>query len=145
MRNANATGIAAYRNNRVVGSNPQQLVVLLYDHLLARLRRAADQIRAGDIEGRVASLERASDIVAELLSTLDFEAGGEIASRLAALYAYFIGEIGAVARHPDADRLEHMTALVASLHDSWVRAAVGEVVAGAPNAAIHLDSQEDVA
>jgi flagellar protein FliS len=119
----NQTGIAAYRQNKVLGSNPRQLVVLLYEHLLARLRRAADQIRSHDVEGRVASLGRASDIVAELLSTLDFEAGGELASRLAALYAYFLGEIGALSRHPDADRLEHVTSLVASLHESWVSAA----------------------
>lgn len=119
----NATGIAAYRQNRVLGSSPQQLVVVLYEHLLARLRRAAEQIRSGDIEGRVQSLARASDIIAELLATLDFEAGGELASRLAALYAYFIGEIGQVARHPDADRLEHVISLVASLHESWLQAA----------------------
>lgn len=119
----NATGIAAYRQTRVLGSSREQLVVLLYDHLLAALRRAASQIRDGDIEGRVDSLARASDIITELLSTLDFEAGGDLASRLSALYAYFMGEIGGIARHPDAERLERMTALVASLHESWISAA----------------------
>ena len=80
-------------------------------------------MRSNDIEGRVASLARASDIVAELLATLDFEAGGELASRLAALYAYFIGEIGALARHPDLTRLDHIISLISSLHESWVQAA----------------------
>jgi flagellar protein FliS len=127
----NLSGAATYRQNHVLGSNRQQLVVLLYENLLTRLRRAADQIRSGDIEGRVASLARASDIVAELLSTLDFEAGGEIASRLAALYAYFIGEIGAIARQPELARLEHVTSLVASLHESWVKAARAEAEQGA--------------
>jgi flagellar protein FliS len=118
----NATGIAAYKQASVLGSTREQLVVLLYDHLLASLRRATTQIRAGDIEGRVASLARASDILTELLSTLDFEAGGDLASRLSALYAYFMGEIGSVARHPDADKLDRMTALVSSLHQSWISA-----------------------
>jgi flagellar protein FliS len=121
MRTTN--GIAAYRQNSVIASSREQLVVLLYDHLLASLRRATRQIRDGDIEGRVASLARASDIITELLATLDFDHGGDIASRLSALYAYFLGEISEISRRPDADRLDRMTNLVASLHESWVAAA----------------------
>jgi flagellar protein FliS len=119
----NATGIAAYRQTSVLGSSREQLVVLMYEHLLASLRRAGQQIRDGDIEGRVTSMARASDIITELLATLDFDQGGDIASRLSALYAYFLNEISQISRRPDAERLERMTALVASLHESWVAAA----------------------
>jgi flagellar protein FliS len=119
----NATGIAAYRQTSVLGSSREQLVVLMYEHLLASLRRAGQQIRDSDIEGRVTSMARASDIITELLATLDFERGGDIASRLSALYAYFLNEISQISRRPDAERLERMTALVASLHESWVAAA----------------------
>jgi flagellar protein FliS len=118
-----SNGASAYRQARVLGSSREQLVVLLYDHLLVCLRRAAMQIRAGDTEGRANSLERASDIVFELVSALDRERGGEIASRLAALYAYFIGEISGIARKPEVPRVERLTALVASLHESWSKAA----------------------
>jgi flagellar protein FliS len=107
----------------VLGSSREQLVVLMYEHLLASLRRAGQQIRDGDIEGRVTSMARASDIITELLATLDFDRGGDIASRLSALYAYFLNEISQISRRPDAERLERMTALVASLHESWVAAA----------------------
>jgi flagellar protein FliS len=68
-------------------------------------------------------MARASDIITELLATLDFDQGGDIASRLSALYAYFLNEISQISRRPDAERLERMTALVASLHESWVAAA----------------------
>jgi flagellar protein FliS len=95
----------------------------MYDHLLASLRRAGQQIRDGDIEGRVTSLARASDIITELLATLDFEQGGDVASRLSALYAWFLNEISQISRRPDADRLDRMTGLVASLHASWAAAA----------------------
>ncbi len=95
----------------------------MYEHLLAALRRAAMQIGAGDIEGRGASLERASDIVFELLSALDRERGGEIAGRLSALYAWFLGEISALGRSPEPARLERLTDLVSTLHASWAKAA----------------------
>ena len=118
-----ARGANAYQEAKVLGSSPEQLVVLLYDHLLTCLRRAGVHTHAGDAEGRAASLERASDIVFELLASLDREAGGELSSRLAALYAYFINEIGALGRRPDTQRLDGLIALVASLHESWARAA----------------------
>jgi flagellar protein FliS len=126
MRESN--GAIAYRQARVMGSTPQQLIVFLYEHLLSCLRRAVTQIEADDIEGRTSSLERASDIVFELISALDRDRGGELASRLAALYAYFIGEISAVNRAPDAARLAQLAGLVASLHESWARAATQPAV-----------------
>jgi flagellar protein FliS len=128
MRNVN--GAMAYREARVLGRTPEQLVVLLYEHLLTCLRRARAQMPAGDIEGRGHDLERASDIVFELLSALDMEAGGEIASRLAALYAYFVGEIGALGRKPDEERADRLIALIAGLHESWARAAATPAATG---------------
>lgn len=107
----------------MLGRSPEQLVVLLYEHLLTCLRRAQAQMPAGDVEARGQNLEKASDIVFELLSALDMEAGGEIASRLAALYAYFVGEIGALGRKPDRERADRLIALIAGLHESWARAA----------------------
>jgi flagellar protein FliS len=119
----NVDGAAAYREARVLGRTPEQLVVLLYEHLLTCLRRAQAQMPEGDIEARGQNLERASDIVFELLSSLDREAGGEIASRLAALYAYFVGEISALGLKPDRGRAERLIGLIAGLHESWARAA----------------------
>lgn len=105
-------------------SRPKEwLVPLLYEHLLAHLRRAYVQIEARDFEGKAASLEKASAIVIELLSTLDREKGGELAQRLAALYAYFGTEILTINRTLDTVTLGKMVDMVASLHESWVIAA----------------------
>lgn len=127
-------GATAYQEAKIMSSSREQLVVLLYEHLLANLRRAAVQIQRKDIEGRSKSLERASDIVFELLSALDMDAGGELSSRLAALYGYFIGEISAVGRTLDGVRLERLTALVSTLHKSWSQAAASAAAAHAVSA-----------
>ncbi len=78
---------------------------------------------------RRAGLGRASDIVFELLSALDREKGGELASRLAALYGYFISEISQIGRTLDQERLARLISIVASLHTSWIEAAK-QVAAG---------------
>lgn len=129
MSYANAK--SSYHSARVLGSSREQLVVLLYENLLANLRRAGIQIGTRDIEGKAASLEKASDIVFELLASLDQEAGGELASRLAALYGWFIGEISGVGRTLDRERLNRLVGVVRTLHESWAEAASMEA-AGAP-------------
>src|SRR5690606_24676292 len=86
-------------------------------------RRAAAQIEAGDIEGKSASLDRASGIVFELLAALDFEAGGDLASRLAALYSFFATEISAAGRTLERERLERVVNMVSSLQEAWRQAA----------------------
>jgi flagellar protein FliS len=116
-------GIAAYQQSRVVGSSPEQLVVLLYEGLLTNLRRAAAHIARREYEEKSRAFDRATDIIFELVSSLDVEQAGELGLRLSALYSYFIGEIGAISRSLDLARLEQLTAVVASLHEAWAAAA----------------------
>jgi flagellar protein FliS len=115
--------LSAYQETTVMSSSPEQLVPLLYEHLLVNLKRAVKQIRANEIEAKVESVEKATAILYELLSCLDFEAGGEIASRLASLYSYFIKEIGEASRKLDASRFQPIIEMIASLHESWLEAA----------------------
>ena len=107
----------------VMSRSREWLVPLLYEHLLVNLRRASDQIAARDYEGKAVSLEKASAILFELLAMLDFERGGELASRLAALYSYFAGEVGTVGRTLDTALLARLIQMIASLHESWTYAA----------------------
>lgn len=121
---------AAYRENAVRASTPEQFVPLLYEGLLAQLRRGARQIRDGNIEGKSESVSRASDIVHELLASLDFERGGEIAPPLASLYAFWIREIGEAGRTMDAARLEALEPMVSSLCGAWRTVSGHGVAAG---------------
>ena len=113
----------AYRQNAILSTSREQLVPLLYEHLLVSLRRASNQIASKDIEGKAASVEKASAILYELLGSLDHGAEDELASRLASLYTYFLQELGEASRHLDAKRLGPLIEMVSSLHESWVEAA----------------------
>ncbi len=117
-----------YQQNSVLTTSREQLVPLLYEHLLVNLRRASKQILAKDIPGKAASVEKATGILYELLASLDFEAGGELAARLASLYTYFLKEITEASRSLEAPRLDPLIEMVASLHESWLE--VTRVVAG---------------
>ncbi len=113
----------AYQDNEVLGASRERLVPMLYEGLLKNLRKAGKQIGVGDLEGKSESLQKASAIVYELLSSLDFDAGGELASRLAGLYGYFAREIMEVGRTLDRIRLDGLVEMIDGLHQAWDEAA----------------------
>lgn len=117
------TNVNAYRQNSVLSSSREELVPLMYEHLLVGLRRASKQIEDRDIEGKAASVEKVTGILYELLGSLDFDAGGEIAPRLASLYGYFLKEVHEASRSLEAQRLDPLIEMVSTLHEAWVEAA----------------------
>jgi flagellar secretion chaperone FliS len=112
----------AYRDTEVLSSSAERLIPLMYEKLLVSLKRGAVCMRAGDIAGKHENLQRAQDLVYELLSSLDFDHGGEIATRLASLYAFWAREISQAGHSLQAGRLDKVADMVASLHESWVEA-----------------------
>lgn len=116
-------GARAYRENAVLSASPEQLVVLLYEHLIINLKKAARHMQERNFEGKAEALTRANDIVLELLSSLDFEKGGEISSRLASLYGYFTREIATVGRTLDTARIAQLVEMAEELRESWAEAA----------------------
>ena len=116
------TQTSAYRATEVLSLSKEDLILVLYEHLMINLKRSSQQIRAKNIEGKSESLTRASSIVYELLASLDFEIGGDLSSRLASLYAFWAKEISEAGRQMDAARLESLIELVKPLHESWQHA-----------------------
>ncbi|HPF62769.1 MAG: flagellar export chaperone FliS [Gemmatimonadetes bacterium] len=112
-----------YRQMDIAAMTPAQRIVALYGRLLLLLRQARLAIGSGDIAAREAKLDHASEILHELAASLDLEAGGELATRLAALYAWLIGECLAVHIRPDVARIDPMITVVDELHGAWVAVA----------------------
>lgn len=121
MSYGNAT--ARYLEAEVLSRQPEWLVPLMYEHLLLNLRRASRQIELGDQEGKAASLDKASAIVMELIGALDFERGGEIATRLAGLYLFFSTEMIGARQKVDTVRLQRLIDMISDLHEAWSQAA----------------------
>lgn len=113
----------AYLEADILSRPKEWLIPLLYEHLLASLRRAAVQIEADDPMGRAQSLEKASAIVLELASSLDHERGGEIARGMSSLYAFFLTEILQIGLTRDLARIHKLAQIVGELLDAWTQAA----------------------
>lgn len=123
---------AVYRQEQVQGASRPELVLMLFNEARRRVRAAAAALRDGRREAARGDLRRAGEIVAALHEALD-ERTGELAARLAQLYAYVESELLQASLHDDPGRLEGPLAVLDTLADAW-RGAMERTAAAAPSA-----------
>jgi flagellar secretion chaperone FliS len=125
----NANPLAAYKETRVKTASPGQLIVMLYDEAIKQSDTAIGLLgpdskpKAEDIERINKSLGKVQDVVTELMASLDFDAGGEIARDLYALYVWFSKEILEANIHKEVGRVESVRGMLAELREAWAEAA----------------------
>lgn len=123
MMSSAARAAAQYQRTAVECGTPLELVVKLYDGAIAHIARAREGASSGDLHARKDGLSKAMAIVAQLQSSLDMSAGGEISSSLDALYTYLIGRMVDVNTKKDATALDEVHRLLSTLRDGWQQIA----------------------
>ena len=114
---------ANYRELEVMSASPERLLVMLFDHLVVQLERARLGIERKDLTLQVTGVSKANSIIGELLATLDFEQGGEIATNLADLYQFMLVELLNIGKSGDAVMLARVANLAQTLRDGFADAA----------------------
>lgn len=117
------SGLAQYQATQVSTSSPESILVMLYDGAIKFTRIAIDRLAKGDIAAKGIHISKAQAIVAELMSTLDHEAGGEQAARLEQLYIYLTNEYVTANINNSPQPLENALGILTTLRDAWVEAA----------------------
>ena len=85
-----AEGARQYAAAEVASAARPQLLLLVLEGGLRFLRLARGALAAGDLERFGVHLGRAQAVIAELLRTLDYAAGGPLARDLAGLYTFML-------------------------------------------------------
>lgn len=109
----------AYAENEVLHQDGVELVCLLYAKAIEKIGVAADHLERGRIPERAAAVGHAMAIVVELQSSLDLDAGGEIAKDLARLYDYIQQRLLAANAEQQAEPLLEAGRLLETLHEGW--------------------------
>jgi len=112
----------AYRQFSVQGSTPLGLVVLLYDGAIAALQRAAVAIEARDVSDKCTHLMRAQAIILQLEGSLNFEAGGEVARTLRALYVFARAQMLKANIENSPQILRSLIEKFATVREAWYEA-----------------------
>jgi flagellar secretion chaperone FliS len=114
---------ANYRELEILSASSDRLVLMLFDHLVVQLERARIGTERNDLVLQLAGLTKARAIVGELLATLDFEQGGEIATQLADLYQFMLIEMLDVGQRGDSATLGRLAGIASTLREGFGGAA----------------------
>jgi flagellar secretion chaperone FliS len=108
-----------YFEDRVLGASPTELVHLLYQGAIGAVQDARHHLADRKIAERSKAISKACAILTELSRSLDHKAGGELATRLAALYDYMRRKLAdANFRQIDAP-LGEVLSLLVTLSEGW--------------------------
>jgi flagellar secretion chaperone FliS len=113
----------AYKEQSILTATPGQLVVMLYDGCLRFLSQAAYAMRDGQHLEADKRLARAEAIIDELLTTLDLEQGGVIASRLQGIYVFCNRHLIEARSLRDPEMVDKVAGLLGELRESWAQVA----------------------
>jgi flagellar protein FliS len=124
---AYTNALSAYRETRIKTASQGQLIVMLYDKAVQHLDRGIDLLKMnstgkkdpGRIEEINKSILKTQEIVTELMVSLDFEQGGEIAKNLFSLYTWFNQELLESNIGQDLKRITIVRNLLAELRSAW--------------------------
>jgi flagellar protein FliS len=121
-----ATAYQNYLKQEVEGASQTKIVVLLYEAAIKFMRIAVKAIEDKDVEDAHNNLVRTQNIIYELMSTLNTDAGGDIAEELMKLYDYMIWQLEEANTTKDISAIENVVRIITPLKDAWKEVAAKE-------------------
>jgi flagellar protein FliS len=106
----------------VDGASPSQLITLLLDGALERVREARWHMQQGNLAGQGELIGKAIDIVASLDSYLDHDSGADVAHTLESLYDYLVRQLYRANQKSDVLILDEVASLLSDVRVGWVEA-----------------------
>ena len=111
-----------YQQTSVESAGREKLLLMLYEGAIKFVKRAIIATESNDIPARCENIGKAYDIVMELMNTLDFKVGGEVAENLEQLYMFITDELTRANITGKVDHLNSVLKILNTLHSGWKEA-----------------------
>lgn len=109
----------AYRSAEIEGLSQRDLLVKLFEGIERFLGQARSAMEAKQVEPAHENCIKARAIIMELLSTLNFDQGGDIAKQLRDLYLYLLSSISEANLRKDPALITTILPVVTTLCSAW--------------------------
>lgn len=124
MKNpAEQGGVGQYKavgnQTGVTEASPHRLIQMLLDGALDKIARAKGAMQRGEIEEKGSNISSAGSIVLGLRSSLDMDAGGELAVNLDSLYDYMFRRLMDAHISNEAAALDEVSSLLREIKQGW--------------------------
>ena len=107
----------AYQQNSVIQSTPGELTLMLYNGCLKFLNQAKKGIEREDIELKNTNIQKAQNILRELMVTLDMSI--PISESMQALYEYMINRLVEANIQNDSAIIDEIAVYITDFRDTW--------------------------
>jgi flagellar protein FliS len=138
--------VSAYKETRIRTASQGQLIIMLYDEAVKQLDKGVELINRNNsgkpapssIEVIGKAIIKTRDIITELMVSLDFDQGGQIAQNLFALYTWFNKELMEAHMSLDAARISAVRNMVNELRGAWVETSAKTSAEGRPVEGVNI-------
>ena len=108
-----------YKSTQILTADPAKIVLMLLDGAMNFLERAAVNGDESNFPEKTKYLDKAYNIIIELLASLDYEAGGDIAANLREIYIFLSREIKKADLENDTKKMRECKAVLTNIRDAW--------------------------
>ncbi|MGL1894431.1 MAG: flagellar export chaperone FliS [Spirochaetaceae bacterium] len=111
----------SYKETKVTTASQSKLIIMLYDEVIKQIDIASEAVnkkKAKDVSHN--AFVKSQDCISELMVSLDFEKGGEIAQNLFSLYNYFNRELLEANNYGRLEKAVAVQDMMKELRASWV-------------------------
>jgi len=111
--------LSSYNQINTSVERPEKLILMLYEGALRFANFAKKAIREENIEEKVKYIVKTSNIFIELINSLDFEKGGDIAYYLNGLYAYQLELLAKANAENNEKYIDDVIRVLKGLIEAW--------------------------
>ncbi len=112
----------AYQNNAVNTASGGELTLMLYNGCIKFIKQAMKDVEANNYEGKNTNIQKAQNIIRELLITLDPKV--EISKQFQPLYEFMLEQLTQANIENNKEKLEQVLELVTEFRDTWKQALI---------------------
>lgn len=106
-----------YKENAILTASPEELVLMLYNGIIRFIDEAKTALQKKDYVETNAEIQRAQDIITELMLTLDMNY--DISKNLYNLYDYMLRRLIDANVKKDIEILDEVRGFAVELRDTW--------------------------
>jgi len=122
-------GVKDYLSMQILSAKPEKLILMLYDGAIRFIQQGIKAMEENDIELANRNLLRSQNIMVELMASLNFEKGGELAANLFRIYEFMHYTLVQANVKKEAEPLTRVSNQLKRLRESWVQALKKEEAA----------------
>ncbi|MBF9014722.1 MULTISPECIES: flagellar export chaperone FliS [unclassified Oceanispirochaeta] len=117
----NKNPLNAYRQTKVKTASQGRLIVMLYDEALKQLDIGIEEMNRPQkrLDKVHNCIVKTQDVITELMASLDFEKGGDIATNLYNLYMFFNKQLLQANMDKTSDSLSEIRRMMNELRTAW--------------------------